>query len=297
MEADLPESAIGILSRVRFDKVTVSPSIVMDALAACLEWKQCHHDSALGNGTLRTVKKLFGWLQKTIPFNNDEPIRQLAELERDFLSLLDGFGALPTTLIRYLSDDPKFFAQLIALIFRSKDESDTESTEEQQRTASHWYRLLMNWNRIPGTQSDGSVNEDELLQWLESARSLCHDSGHLEVADSQIGQMLASRAQPKDADAMWPCEEICDAIEEANSDDLDRGFQIGVRNRRGVTTRSPLDGGDLERKEAAKYRRWAELCDIDWPRTAASLRSVAASYEFDAQREDARAAERSQDRY
>ena len=35
----------------------------------------------------------------------------------------------PATLIRRLSDDPKFFAQLIALIFRSKDEqaSDTES--------------------------------------------------------------------------------------------------------------------------------------------------------------------------
>ncbi len=52
---------------------------------------------------------------------------------------------------------------------------------------------------------------------------------------------------------MWPCEEICDAIEETNSDDLDDGFQVGVLNSRGVTCRSPLDGGDLERKEATKY--------------------------------------------
>ncbi len=96
---------------------------------------------------------------------------------------------------------------------------------------------------------------------------------------------------------MWPCEEIRDAIEEAESDDLNHGFQIGILNSRGATMRSPLDGGDLERREAAKYQRWAELCDIDWPRTAASLRSVADSYEFDAQREDARAAERAQDRH
>ena len=108
----------------------------------------------------------------------------------------------------------------------------------------------------------------------------------------QIGEMLARWPQPQNEDAMWPCEEICDAIEEANSDDLDHGFQIGVLNSRGATWRSPLDGGDLERKEAAKYRRWAELCDIDWPRTAASLRKVADSYEFSAQREDSRAAER-----
>ena len=177
-------------------------------------------------------------------------------------------------------------------------------TEEQQKMASHAYRLLMNWgsgrapaNRIPGAQSDGSIDEEQLLRWLESARSLCRDSGHLEVADSTIGEMLASWPKPEDEDARWPCEEICDAIEEAASEDLDHGFQIGVLNSRGVVGRSPFDGGDLERKEAAKYRRWAEHCDADWPRTAASLRSVADSYEFDAQREDARAAEFAQDRH
>ena len=92
----------------------------------------------------------------------------------------------------------------------------------------------MNWNRIPGTQPDGSVDEEQLLRWLESARSLCRESGHLEVADSKIGEMLASWPQPEDENTMWPCEEICDAIEEADSDDLDHGFQIGVRNSRGV---------------------------------------------------------------
>jgi hypothetical protein len=299
MEAGRCEAAISILSGVTFDKVTASPAIAMDVLAACLEWRQSHPDAELHDETLRTIQRLFGWLQEAVPFDNDEPTRRLAELERDYLSLLDGFGALPKTLVRFLSEDPEFFAKVIRIIFRTKkeQESDAESTEEQQHAASHWYRLLMNWKRIPGTQPDGSVNEEQLLRWLESTRALCRDSGHLEVADSKIGEMLASWPQPKDENTMWPCEEICDAIEEANSDDLDHGFQIGIRNSRGVTTRSPLDGGDLERRERDKCRRWAELCDIDWPRTAASLRSVADSYDLDAQREDARAAERAQDRH
>lgn len=299
VEAGRCESAINILSGITFDKVTVSPSIVLDALAACLEWRQSHPDPEPHGETLHTIQRLFGWLQEALPFGNDEPTRRLAELERDYLSLLDGFGASPVTLVRFLSEDPQFFAKVIGIIFRSmkEQESDAESTEERQRAASHWYRLLMNWNRIPGTQLDGSVDEDQLLQWLESARSLCDESGHLEVADSQIGEMLASWPQPEDEDEVWPCEQVCDAIEEANSNDLDRGFRIGIRNSRGVTTRSPLDGGDLERKEAAKYRRWAEHCEIDWPRTAASLRSVADGYECDAQREDVRAAERAQDRH
>jgi len=299
MESDRSGSAIDILSGVTFDEITVSPSIVMDALTAYLKWRQSHPEAKPCDETLHTIQRLFGWLQETIPFSNDEPTRRLAELERDYLSLLDGFGASPKTLVRFLSEEPEFFAKVIRIIFRSKkeQESDAESTEEQPRGASHWYRLLMNWNQIPGTQPDGSVNEEQLFRWLESARSLCRDSGHLEVADSKIGEMLATWPQPENGNVMWPCEEICDAIEEANSDDLDHGFQIGIRNSRGVTTRSPLDGGDLERKEAAKYRRWAEHCDIDWPRAAASLRSVADSYDFDAQHEDARAAERAQDRH
>jgi hypothetical protein len=290
--------AIYVLSRVAFGEVTVSPSTVMDALDACLDWIRATPDSRLHDESLRTIQRLFGWLQRVIPFGDNEPTRRLAELEREFLSLLDGFGASPVTLIRFLSEDPEFFAKLISIIFRSKSEqaSDAESTEKQQQSVRHWYRLLMNWDRIPGTKPDGSVDEEKLLRWLESARSLCGESGHLEVADSKIGEMLASWPQPKDENAMWPCEEICDAVEGINSEELDRGFQIGVLNSRGPTMRSPLDGGDLERKEAAKYRRWAELCDIDWPRTAASLRSVADSYEFDAQRQDARAAERAHER-
>ena len=50
----------------------------------------------------------------------DEPTRRLAELERDFLSLLDGFGASPKTLIRFLSEDPEFFAKLIDLYFAQR---------------------------------------------------------------------------------------------------------------------------------------------------------------------------------
>ncbi len=301
MEADRPESAIDVLSGLRFDEVTVSPSIVMDALTACLK-----SNTELRDDTLRIIRQLFGWLQKTIPFDRDEPTQRLGQLEWEFLSLLDGYGtypATPATLIRCLSDDPQFFAHLIALIFPSKDEqvSATEPTEEQEKKAQkarHGYRLLMNWDWIPGTQLDGSsVDEEQLLRWLESARSLCRESGHLEIADSKIGEMFASWRKPQDEDTMWPCEAICDAIEEANSDDLDHGFQIGVLNSRGVTTRSPLDGGDLERKEAVKYRRWAEGRDIEWPRTAASLRSVAESYESQARREDAEAAERAQERH
>lgn len=291
LEAGRAQDAVLALSPVTLGKFDAAPSSVMEALTAC-------RDTELHANTLSVIQRLFTWLQEKIRPNEDELTRRLGELEWRYLQLLDGFDARPSTLIYCVSEDPKFFARLISLVFRPKDvpESDVPSTDEQQQRASHGYRLLMNWNRVPGTQSDGSIDEEQLLRWLEAARSLCRASGHLEVADLQIGEMLGSWPRPKDESTMWPCVEICDAIEEVDSDDLDQGFQIGAFNSRGVVVRSPLMGGDAERKEGAKYRRWAELCDADWPRTAASLRSIADSYEFDAQREDVRAAERAQDR-
>ncbi len=98
----------------------------MDALTACLKLGQSQLGPRLGDDTLGTIQELFGWLQKTIQFRNDEPTRRLAQLEWEFLSLLDGFEASPETLICCLSDDPKFFAQLIAAY-------SVQTTSESQR--------------------------------------------------------------------------------------------------------------------------------------------------------------------
>ncbi len=298
LEAERPEETFRILSGVSRGKVSVSPSIAMDVLEACVRWRLSHPDAQLRGDSLRIIQELFGWLQNAIQFSNDEPTRRLGQLEWEYLHLLDGPRTLPRTLNHRLSESPEFFAQLIALVFPStnEQESDAEPSEEERQRASHGYHLLLHWKRIPGMQSDNTIDEEQLFQWLESARSLCRESGRLEAADSAIGEMLASWPQHDD-DPRWPCEVVCDAIEEVNSDDLDRGFQVGVLNLRGATTRSPFDGGDLEQSEARKYGRWAERCDLDWPRTAASLRNVAESYKSDARREDARAAEWAQNRH
>jgi len=298
--AGRPDAAIGALSCVAFREVDISPSLVLDVLAAYLGWANSNPDKRLPPDAFHVVHELFGWLQKTISFNDEELVLRLGRLE--FAFGLDGdgtYGARPETLIRCLSESPQFFADLIAQIFPSREgqSPDVVSADEQREMARRGYRLFMAWDRVPGTKSDGTIDEEQLLEWLESARSLCRELGRLEVADYQIGEMLATWPQPNDDSTPWPCEEICDAIEEVDSDDLDHGFQIGVLNSRGVTSRSLFEGGEQERIEAAKYRRWAKCRDVEWPRTAASLRSVAGSYDSQSQREDTEAAERAQERY
>jgi hypothetical protein len=64
------------------------------------------------------------------------------------------------------------------------------------------------------------------------------------------------------------------------------GFQVGKRNRRGIATRMPREGGELERREAAKYRAWAKAIEYEYPHTARALDAIADDYEWEARRHD-----------
>ncbi len=73
---------------------------------------------------------------------------------------------------------------------------------------------------------------------------------------------------------------------------MERGFEIGVYNRRRVTVRALHDGGGQERALAAGYRADAEALRFDWPHTAGCLDRIASTCEVDANREDLSADQR-----
>ena len=64
---------------------------------------------------------------------------------------------------------------------------------------------------------------------------------------------------------------VREVIESVRSDDLQTGMYIGVRNAPVTTVRDPLDGGALERDEAAKYRAFGKAIRLEYPRTFAVL--------------------------
>jgi hypothetical protein len=190
-----------------------------------------------------------------------------------------------------LRDDPKFFVDVLKLIFRPRsepEESRPKITEKDRALALHGFRLLSDWRTVPGSGEDGQIDEKLLLDWVHKARTLAEEHGLLEVCDSQIGQVLA-RDKTKEPDGSWPSIPVRDVLEEigTESDNVFSGFVVGIYNKRGVYMMSP--GGDQTRGLAKRFEQYAEACQIDWPQTAAALRQVAQGYERQAQREDAEA--------
>jgi transcriptional regulator with XRE-family HTH domain len=229
--------------------------------------------------------------------NREPPVDQkrLGQLEWAFIEVLDGRRASAKTLHSLLANEPESFAGLFTLIFRPRTETEapkTEPTEQERRRAMNAYRLLHSWTELPGFQAaTKAVDGYALRKWVDTARELCRQSGHLEICDTYIGQMLAH--SPKESDGTWPCTAVRDVLDAIDSTGISEGFVIGTLNRRGVVMRMPTAGGGQERGEAEKYASYAKASETDWPITASVLRKIAEIYEGRGRDEDAAAEVRS----
>ena len=209
----------------------------------------------------------------------------LFKIEWNFLPWLDQFSTgSPTTLEKMLASDPAFFAEVISLVFRSRNDEkpkDKEPDERRQNLARNGYKLLGEWQRVPGTQDDGSFNVDKFHRWIEETRKITEESGHAEVAQMQIGHVL-TRA-PKDPGGLWIHKAVANLLNQRDTDVMRSAFTTQLFNNRGIYEYS---AGENERKLAKENREFADALDEKgYSRFATAMREFAKSYERQARRE------------
>ena len=281
-----PFMAVDVVRWALRNQRPIKPEVVMDVLDAGVETTgQSSADLSL-NQVYHHIQKLFGYLQSLAAIDAE----RLAKLEWKYLALLDGRHARPATLHRYLSDNPDYFADFLKRLYPSRksvSEVGRKLTEEDKSWIQNGYRLLMSWETIPGLQSGETTKDEQLMSWVKKARTLCEESGHLEVCDVKIGELLAKWPDvSKDSDGGWPGVAVRDVIEAIESEDLEHGFEVGTLNKLGVVVKSMVEGGQKENSQASLYSKYADICNVEWPRTAAALRRVAKAYEHMARRAD-----------
>lgn len=124
----------------------------------------------------------------------------------------------------------------------------------------------------------------ELVTIVERVRKLSAERRHLGIVDDHLGKALAS--SPPGMDEVWPHESVREVLERYSSEALMDGFVTGKRNLRGVTSRSPGDGGEQERQLAAQYETWQRALATSHPHTSTLLGRLAEEYRTEATRED-----------
>lgn len=216
--------------------------------------------------------------------NTDVDSKDMLAVEWKFMSVLDHHGgAQPITLSRGLADDPGFFCEVIRAMYRSekKKAAPKEPSQHQRDIALNAYRLLSEWRVAPGTMPDGTFNPEAFTKWLEEVKRMSSESGHLESALYQIGEVSFYSPIDKET-SLWP-EAVCEELDRKQNDRMREGLRIEIFNSHGVHS---AGGGIWYRSQAEKWKAIAQSADEHgYSYLAGTLRALSDSYFKDADQE------------
>lgn|GEM_PF-179929 len=270
-----PKAAINCLNKILIDKQPLDKARTAKVLLAAVSSNEPSY--AMDSFHIVEIIKA---LQNAPDTDQDDLFR----IEWAYLSLLDRqHNGSPKVLENRLASDPAFFCEVIRLIYRSKNEldSDNEATEDQKAIARNAYRLLDKWRVPPGLQSNGIFSQDQFRKWLEFTKAKCAESGHLEVALTHVGYVLVNC--PPDAGGLWIDRVAAEALNAKDAEKMRNGFRLKIYNSRGGHWVDPT--GKPERDLADKYRQRAEdVENAGYLRLALTLRDLAKSYDREAER-------------
>jgi hypothetical protein len=273
-----PYTAIDLLAMASGRMKGFSSEIIIKSLELALTTPP-ESDPAPGNFPYN-VSELLEMLGETKGIDEDK----LALLEWAYLPILTGPLKTPNILHQKLAKDAKFFAEIVSLVFRAKGDEPRDLTAEEETKAKRGYDLLRSWRAIPGTTEGGAIDISGLMEWIQAAREHLTGMRLIEIGDEMIGQVLSG--SPSGSDEVWPHPAVCEVIERVASRELERGFELGTYNARGITTRGDTEGGIQERQLQDRFKKLADaICDR-WPRAVAILRRIAASYGRESHAED-----------
>ncbi len=275
IEHGRPHAAINCLDRMRHAKQPIDSNQCVRALLAALSSSE-PSDAMDGYHIVELIK----FLQAEPEVNQDDLFR----VEWAYVPLLHCHrGAAPQLLESRLANQPEFFCEVIRLIYRSKKEEQPsrEPTEESKAIAMNAWQLLHEWKTPPGTQQDGTFNEERFAEWFQRVKEACMASGHLEVALIKIGEVLIHA--PPDPDGLWIRRTVAAALNGREADDMRDGYRKATYNSRGPHFVDP--SGKPERELADQFRSKAEEVEnAGFQRFAVTLRGLADSYDREAER-------------
>lgn len=212
--------------------------------------------------------------------------KRLLQLEFVFFELLEHSTHPPEAIDQEIARSPEFFVELLCYCYKPRNTPREELNEEAvaPHVASRSYAVLSGSRALPGSGTDRALDRAKLKDWIATGRKLALEKDRLEVFEHSVGQLLAHA--PGDLDGHWPCRAVAEVLDDPAAAALRKGFELGVYNSRGFTSRGMNDGGDQERDLVDRYTRAAAMIEDKFPHAAACVRRLAQSYTYDAKRMD-----------
>ena len=188
--------------------------------------------------------------------------------------------------------DPRLFLEFIELCYRRADDESSEhqpandvATGEQQADGQRQmaaYRVLSAWQRPPGLDDSGALDEERLRSWLDRARKLLEEADRRDIGEEHIGKVLA-QAPPDLADNIAPPLAVRQLLEEGQGASFENGLRMGLCFGPGMARGGLVSGlRDEALRAEEQARQDATRLAARWPVTARLLRQVAEAHAQDA---------------
>lgn len=208
----------------------------------------------------------------------------LIKIEWSYLDVLNRhYGFSPKAIEAHLASDPGFFCDLLFRLYSSRQErgDDEESTEQSDGISSRIWKILHNWRLPPGTQSDGSMSQPMLDDWMSQVKEKCSREGLLEEALGHVGKALFY--SPLDPSGIFVHRAVAEVLDDPDHDEMRNAFEIEALHP--GEFRRVDHSGAKDREIAREYRSKADQIENEgFGRFAETLREIASCYDRKAER-------------
>ena len=220
------------------------------------------------------IEKIIEWLQT----QGEIDLEKQSDIEFIYLPVLNSYSKVhPNALYTRLSLYPDYFCSMLEMFFKKKSESD-QKVELNEGLRERLFEILFRFKVTPGIDWDGSFDEEKFRSWMDYVKTWSRKNDRYEVAMHTVGSGLSYAELDE---CSLPEEAIIKELNEAENNELRRGYYLGVVNQRGVHSVDPE--GKVEMKLAEDYMNRADTAESKgYSRYADILREIAEQYRQEA---------------
>ena len=266
-------------------KEDVQTSTIADVLRSAIEKLSKPEEPTVRGSLNYHLEELFECLDS----RTDIDAAEVASLEFPFARIFRHCKRGMRATDQLILDNPGYFATLVSWVFKRDDPDEDDdlpegvTDEELSIRAENAYVLLDALRFVPGQHGE-TFEPTGFIDWITQCSQHLSELGRQDNGSYALA--IVVQRTPVGDDGIWPVGGIRATIESLCSDKFCDALHSAFINARGVTTRSPDEGGAQERTLVENYQGWADAIDIEAPGIAAVFRSLAKSYEYYAGGED-----------
>ena len=227
------------------------------------------------------LKELLKPLQEQCIEDRDK-CAKIAHIEIAFFYLLDWEDM--KCFQKEIKHDPEMYAEMVSVIFRHDGDDPEERKTEEFRNYAKVIHRLFDMAKFCPCEENGTVSYDEIKVWVDKLIRILDSNHQKEMFGYVLGRLFAYA--PKAADGHYPCEAVCQIIEEYGDESLLSEYRCELFNKRGIFSPS---AGRAEKDIAEDYKDNADFLSIKYPKTADVFFKMSQRYVYDSDLERRRA--------